>query len=405
MKQNNWKMAARALALMATMVIGGQAQAEEPPVKIGLMTLFGGGQVGGKTVVAAAQMAIDDFGGEVLGRKIELLTADDQFKPDNASLIARRWLDQDKVSVIIPNTSTPSTLAVMDLAVPMNVPVLLAGPGSEILTNEKCSPLTANYIWNSYSLPRAVVNGLLGQGVNSWYMISVDNAFGKSMEANLEEFVTKGGGKVLGVSRHPIGMTDFSSLILQAQASGAQAIAYGTTGDDLVNLIKQSREFGIIEGGQKIAGLAVNIQAIHALGLQSAQGLQMVTPFYHDMNDETRAWTKRYMERPDTQVPTLIEAGMYSAVYHYLQAVKAAGTTAGDVVMKKVREIPVNDFEMKDVMIRADGTPMRPMYLVRVKAPSESKEAFDYFTIEETIPPEQAWRPAADSTCPLQKQQ
>ncbi len=372
-------------------------------LKIGLLTSFGGNQIGGKTVVAAAQMAIDDMGGTVAGKKIQLLTGDEQYKPDVALSVARQWVDQEKISVIVANTISASTFALVDLAKANKFPLLLTGPGSEDLTGTSCSEYSTNYIWNVYSLPRAVINGMSQEGAKTWYILTIDNAYGKSLETNANEFITAAGGKVLGVSRFPLSMQDYSAVILRAQASKADVIALGTTGDNSVGLIKQANEFGVLAGGQKLAALSMNIQDVHALGLAQAKGLKMVSPFYHEANDETRAWTKRFLKYSDNKIPTLIEAGLYSGVTHYLKAVQAANSIDGATVMARMRTLPINDFEMKNVVRRDDGQMMRPMYLMEVKAPNESKAPWDYFKVVRNVPAEEAWRPAAESKCTLLK--
>ncbi|MCZ4314376.1 ABC transporter substrate-binding protein [Comamonadaceae bacterium G21597-S1] len=375
---------------------------DKEPVKIGVLTYFGGGQIGGATIVGAAQMAVDDFGGTVNGRKIELLQGDTQRKPDVALTIAREWIEREKVSTIMTNAISPITLGLVDLVKKAKIPLLIAGPGSEDLTGTACSAFSTQFVWDAYSLPRAVINGFASQGAKTFYILTTDNAFGKSLEANVREFVTATGGKVVGVSRHPLGMQDYSSLILTAQASGADVIALGTTGEDMVNVIKQSNEFGVMQQGQKLALLTASINDIHTLGLKTAQGLRMVSPFYHDRNDETRAWSKRYMEYQKTSVPpSHLEAGVYTAVTQYLRLAKATGGTDGEKIMARFKTTPVTDFELKNVSRRDDGTMLRPMYLVSIKTPAESKAPWDYYKIEKVVPPEQAWRPAAQSKCSL----
>jgi len=402
----------QAASLLAfTAILGGaplanaQTQDAKGPIKLGLLTPFGGQQIGGKSVSSAAQMAIDDFGGKVLGRKIELLVGDEQGKPDVALAIARQWIDQEKIAALFANTNSATTFAFSEITKPAKLPLQLVGPGSEDFTGVSCSEYSTNYIWNMYSLPRAVINGVASEGAKSWYIISVDNAFGKSGEANAREFIGAAGGHVVGAGKFPASMQDYSSVLLRAQASKADVIALGTTGENSISLIKQANEFGIIKGGQKIAVLSMNIQDVHALGLEQAKGLRMVAPFYHDLNDETRAWTKRYLKYSGGTMPTFLESGVYSSMEHYLKAVQAAGTTDGPAVMAKLKTIPLSNFEMKNVMRREDGQMMRPMYLLQVKTPDESKAAWDYYKVEKVISADQAWRPAAESRCPLLKKQ
>jgi branched-chain amino acid transport system substrate-binding protein len=395
-------MGALAIALACTVPTQNLLAQSSDPVKIGVLTYFGGGQIGGTTIIGAAQMAVDDFGGTVNGRKIQLMQGDDQRKPDVALTIAREWIEREKVSAILSNAISPITLGLVELVKTAKIPLLIAGPGSEDLTGTSCSAYSTQFVWDAYSLPRAVINGFASQGAKNFYVITTDNAFGKSLEANVREFVAATGGKVVGISRHPLGMQDYSALILTAQASKADVIALGTTGEDMVNIIKQSNEFGVSQGGQKLALLTASINDIHTLGLKTSQGLRMVSPFYHDRNDETRAWSKRYMERLKTTVPpSHLEAGTYTAVTQYLKLVKDTGTTDGEKVMAKFKTSPVTDFELKNVPRRDDGQMMRPMYLVSIKTPAESKAPWDYYKIEQVVAPEQAWRPAAQSKCTL----
>jgi branched-chain amino acid transport system substrate-binding protein len=400
----NWLRLAAVPALALAMLLPQGAGAQQTgPVKLGLLTPFGGQQIGGKSIAAAAQMAIDDFGGKVLGRKVELLVGDEQGKSDVALGIARQWIDQEKIVALFANTNSATTFAFSELTKPAKIPLQLVGPGSEDFTGVACSEYSTSYIWNVYSLPRAVINGVSRDGVKKWYIITVDNAFGKSAEANAREFIAAAGGEVVGSGKFPASMQDYSSVLLRAQASKADAIALGTTGENSVSLIKQANEFGIMKAGQKIAVLSMNIQDVHALGLEQAKGLRMVAPFYHDLNDETRAWTARYLKYSDGKMPTFLESGVYSSMEHYLKAVQAAGTTDGPAVMAKLKALPVNNFEMKNVKRRDDGQMMRPMYLLQVKSPAESKAPWDYYKVEQTVPADQAWRPAAESRCPLLK--
>jgi branched-chain amino acid transport system substrate-binding protein len=381
----------------------GTARAEEPPLRIGLGIDLSGPSTdnSGPHTVAAVQMAIDDFGGTILGRKIELLVGNDLSKPDLGSAIARQWIAEDKVDTILAASTSATTLAVLNLASRNQIPVEIIGAGSSDLTGKDCTAFSTQWIWDTYSLSKSVVAALTARGMNTWYLVTVDYSFGKAIESDLRTFVAANGGKVVGVSRHPLGATDLSAFILQAQASQAKVIAAGDTTNDLVNLIKGMNEFDVAAGGQTLAALAMSITQIHTLGLAASHDLQITTPFYHDMTDETRAWSKRLMARDGGHLPNMIQSGAYSATLQYLKAVAAAGTTAGPAVMAKLHVLPVDDFEMKDVHIRQDGQVMRPMYLVRVKKPSESKFDYDYYDVEATVPAEQAWRPLAESACPL----
>jgi branched-chain amino acid transport system substrate-binding protein len=396
-----------AVAALAAVALTSPAHAQQNtgPIKLGLLTPFGGQQIGGKSVSGAAQMAIDDFGGKVLGRNIQLLVGDEQGKADVALAIARQWVDQEKITALFANTNSATTFAFSEITKPAKIPLQLVGPGSEDFTGVACSEFSTSYIWNVYSLPRAVISGVSREGVKNWYIITVDNAFGKSAEANAREFIAASGGQVVGSGKFPASMQDYSSVLLRAQASKADAIALGTTGENSVSLIKQADEFGIMKAGQKIAVLSMNIQDVHALGLEQAKGLKMVAPFYHDLNDETRAWTKRYLKYSDGRMPTFMESGVYSSMEHYLKAVQAAGTTDGPAVMAKLKTVPLDNFEMKNVSRRDDGQMMRPMYLLQVKTKAESKAPWDYYKVERTVPADEAWRPVAESKCPLLRKQ
>ena len=396
-------MRTAALLAMAAVALPGVALAQQDttPIKLGLLTPFGGQQIGGKSVSSAAQMAIDDFGGKLLGRPIELLVGDEQGKPDVALAIARQWIDQEKITALFANATSATTFAISDITKPAKIPLQLVGPGSEDFTGVACSEFSTNYIWNVYSLPRAVINGVSREGVKTWYVITVDNAFGKSAESNAREFITASGGTVVGSGRFPASMQDYSSVLLRAQASKADAISLGTTGENSVSLIKQANEFGIMQAGQKIVVLSMNIQDVHAIGLEQAKGLKMVAPFYHDLNAEARAWTERYLKVSGGIMPTFMESGVYSSMEHYLKAVQAAGTTDGPAVMAKLKAIALNNFEMKNVSRRDDGQMMRPMYLLQVKSKAESKAPWDYYKVERTVPAAEAWRPASESKCRL----
>jgi len=395
-----------ALAFVATLgaaLSGGmaRAQTDAPPLKIGLMADQSGPYAdnGGPGSVAAARMAIEDFGGAVLDRKIELLVADDQNKPDIGTAIARKWLDVDGVEAIITGSASSVAFGLQELANRHSKPFLIAGSGSSDFTGKSCSPVTIQFIYDTYSIPKATVTSVLEAGNDTWFFIQVDYAFGAQLVRESTHFIEEAHGKVLGVVRHPLGTTDFAAILLEAQTSPAKAIGLADAGDDLVNVLKQAREFGTARNGKVLVGIAPSFTAIRATGAEAAQGLLLSTPFYWDLNDATRAWTKRYRQAFRNRAPDYIQAGTYSTVTHYLKGVQAAGTTDGPAVVAKMKALPVNDFEMTNVPIREDGTVMRPMYLMQVKTPAESTGPEDLYRLVRTVPAERAWRPLAEGGC------
>jgi branched-chain amino acid transport system substrate-binding protein len=373
-------------------------------IKIGVMNDQNGPYADncGLGSVAAARLAISDFGGAVNGKKIELVTADDQNKPDVGVAIALRWLDNEGVDAIVGCSASSIALAVQDIMKSRKKPYLVAGSVSSSLTNEKCSPMTTQWVVDTYAQPKATVASLLAQGLDTWFFITVDYAFGKTWQADATKFVNTGGGTVVGSVLHPLNSSDFSSFLLTAQASGAKAIALANSGADFANAIKQAQEFGL-PPKQLLVPLGLMISQTHGIGLKDLQNVRLTTPFYWDMTDDTRAFAKRFAEATDGQILNEAKAATYSAVTHYLKAVASAGTDEGDAVMRQMKSTPINDFEMKNVSIRADGQVMRPLYVARIKTPAESKYANDYYEIKGTIPAEDAWRPASESACDLLK--
>jgi branched-chain amino acid transport system substrate-binding protein len=376
-------------------------------VKIGLMNNQSGpyADTGGPGSVEAARMAIEDFGGAVNGKKIELVIADDQNKPDIGASIAQKWVDGEGVDAIIGGSVSSIALAIQKLMADKKKPYLIAGSASSALTNDACSPMGIQWVLDTYSLSKGVVEAMVGTGDDTWYFITVDYTFGKQWQADATKFIERAGGKVVGSVLHPLNTTDFSSYLLQAQASKAKVIVLANAGEDFANSIKQSQEFGIQAGGQKVVALGLQINQVHGIGLQAAKGMKLVTPFYWDLNDETRAFANRFAKRFRDRMPNETMAGVYSAITHYLKAVKATGTDDGEKVIANMHETPINDFEMKDVKIRADGQVMRPMYAVTIKSPDEVKRPYDYYVVNGTVPAESIWRPIADSACPLLKPQ
>lgn len=374
-------------------------------IKIGIMNDQSGPYADncGPGSVAAAKLAIEDAGGAVDGKKIELVVADDQNKPDVGVAAAMKWVDKEGVDTIVGCSASSIALAVSDIMKERKKPYMLAGTASSAFTNDKCSPMTTQWVLDTYSLPKATANALVKDGLKTWFFVTVDYAFGKAWQADTTKFVEAAGGKVVGSVLHPLNNADFSSFLLQAQASGAKVVAFANSGSDFANAIKQAQEFGLAEGGQTLVPLGLMLNQTHGIGLQILKNVKLSTPFYWDANDETRAFAKRFMAAFNNRAPNEAQAGTYSAIKHYLEAVKAAGSDDGDAVMAKMKEMPINDFEMKNVKIRDDGQVMRPLYSARIKTPEESKGAYDYYEITGTIPAEDAWRPLSESACPTLK--
>ena len=394
---------AAAIAALALAAASSQAQGVSGDVvKIGVLTdlssLYADNSGAGS--VAAAQMAVDDFGGSVLGRKIEVVSADMLNKADVGAAIAREWIDRDGVDVVVDVPNSAVALAVQELTRAKKRIFLATGTASSRLTGDVCSPMTVHWTYDTYALAHGTGRAVVAQGGDSWFFIAADFAVGTQLQADTEAVIKAAGGRILGGVRHPINTPDFSSYLLQAQASKAKIIGLATAGGDMINLVKQSAEFGITQSGQKLAGLLVFIADVNSLGLKSAQGLLLTAAFYWDLNDETRAWAKRFAARYP-KVPTMIHAGTYGAVMHYLKAIKAAGTDEAEAVMAKMRATPVNDFMTKNGVIRADGRLVRGMYLFQVKTPAESKGRFDYYKLVATIPGKEAFRPLDAGHCPL----
>lgn len=380
------------------------AQTSNDAVKIGVINDRSGvfADVTGEGSVIAARLAIADFGGKVLGRPIELLTADHQNKADVAAGTVRRWIDVDGVDAIVDGGSSAAGLAIQDIARERKRIAMFSGPATSDLTGKACSPTGFHWTYDTYALAASTARALVAQGADTWFFITTDYAFGHALERDATRFITASGGKVVGGVRHPLNTADFSSFILQAQTSKAKIIGLANSGDDALNAIKQAAEFGVVAGGQKLGGLLLLINQIHGLGLQAAHGVTIAESFYWDVDDGTRAFSARF-EAAAKKKPNMIQAGVYSAVTHYLKAVQAAGTDDGPTVAAKMRELLVNDFMSKDVAIRKDGRVMRNMYLFEVKSPAESKGPWDYYKFISVVPGDQAFRPLAEGSCPLAK--
>jgi branched-chain amino acid transport system substrate-binding protein len=399
------KAITRGLYLSAALLAMGQVADAADTIKIGVLNDQSGvfADNGGMGSVAAARLAIEDFGGELLGQKIEVVSADHQNKPDIASATARKWFDNEGVDVIADGAASSAGFAILEIARQKNKIFVISGPGSSDFTGKACSPVSFHFNYDTYALSKLTSEAVTKAGGNTWYFISADYAFGHALQRDATKFIEAAGGKVIGSAAHPLGSTDMASFLLQAQGSKAKVVGLATSGADVQTAIKQAGEFGIVESGQQLAGLLVFITDVNALGLKATQGLQVTTSFYWDLNDQTRAWAKRYFAATGGKVPSMVQAGVYSGVHHYLAAVKAAGTKDPAVVAKKMREMKVNDMYNKDVAIRPDGRVLHSMYLVQVKKPEESKYKYDYYKVLTTSPGEQAFRPMSDSSCPLVK--
>lgn len=400
-----------AIAVAASLCAAAPASAQpkggisDDIVKIGLLLDMSGlyADVTGRGSAAAAQMAIDDFGGKVLGKKIELVVVDHQNKADIAANKAREWFDQDKVDAILDVAASAPALAVLDVAKQKNKIVVFSGPGTERITNDLCTPVSVHYAYDTYALANTTAKAMVQRGGKSWFFLTADYAFGHTLQQSATTVVTEAGGQVLGAARHPINTSDFASYLLQAQASRAQVVGLANAGGDTVNAIKAAAEFGLTRNGtQKLAGLLLYINDIHAIGLKTAQGLVLTEAFYWDMNDATRAWSRKYFDKVK-KMPNMSQAGVYSSVTHYLKAVQAAGTDDTAAVMKQMKSMPINDFFAKNGRIREDGRMVHDMYLFEVKKPEESKYPWDYYKLLATVPGDQAFMPAAKSQCPLLK--
>ncbi len=374
------------------------------PVRIGVITDLSGPSSGdtGMAAVYAAQFAVQDFGPKVLGRDIEVVVADDQGKPDVGLSIVRQWLDQQGVATVIGNTISSEGIGIKRLCEDRKRPFLVGTSASSVFTQEECSPFTVVFGVNTYSMPKGVVAALLAKGLDTWFFITADYAFGHTLEADSSAFVRNNGGKIVGSVRSPQATADYSSFLLQAQASGAKVIGLAVQGFDFENLVKQAREFGFGQPGrQTLAGLFVLENQVAGAGLDNAGGMVASGAFYWDMNDATRAYARRLMARTGGVPPNGVQVAPYSAALHFLRGVQAAGTTDGAEVVAAMKRLPIDDFWSKGVQVREDGQALRPMYLFRIKTPAESRSKYDLYTTEGEVPSGQAWRPLAESVCPF----
>lgn len=396
------KQTAVALAMVALASSAAQAQISNGVVKIGVLTDLSGAysDLAGAGAVLATQMAIDDFiAREKPGFKIEMVSADHQNKADIASNKAREWFERDNVDTTTELVTTSVALAVMKVAKEKDRIAIMNGPASTPITNEQCNDITVHYTYDTYALSNGTAKAVTKQGGKSWFFLTADYAFGQALEKDATAVVQANGGKVLGSVRHPFPGSDFSSFLLKAQASGAQVIGLANAGADTINSIKQASEFGITPT-QSLAGLLMFITDIHSLGLKATQDMYLTEGFYWDLNEETRAWSRRFFEK-QKKMPTMVQAGQYSSIYHYLKAVKTSGTDETYKVMAAMKKAPINDFFAKKGQIRDDGRMVHDMYLMQVKKPAESKYPWDYYHVRQTIPADEAFQPLSLSRCPL----
>jgi branched-chain amino acid transport system substrate-binding protein len=389
---------------LAILPVAAKAQLSDGVLKIGVINDQSGmyEDITGAKSVAAVKLAIEDFGGTVLGKPIEVIVGDHQNKPDIATAIVRNWIDTKQVDAIADTTGSGIALALQELTRNANRTLLIASSATSDLTGKNCSDTSTQWSYDTYSLAKGTARGITLQGGDTWFIIAADYAFGHAMQRDATAFIEQNGGKVIGAVRAPLGSSDYSSFLLQAQASKAKIVGFATASSDTITAVKQAGEFGIVAKGQKLGGLLVFINDVDALGLQASQGLMLTTSFYWDLNEETRAWTKRFWQKAgNAKPPNMLQAGLYAATLHYLKAVQAAGTDEAKAVAVKMREMRVNDFYNKDVEVRADGRVMHKMYLVEVKSPAESKYKFDYYKPIVEISPQDAFRPLAEGGCPL----
>ena len=397
MKRTLISLAVAALAAVS----GGVGAADQAPVKIGFITDMSGlyADIDGQGGLEAIKMAVADFGGTVLGKKIEIVSADHQNKADIAASKTREWVDQDGVTVIFGGTNSGTALATAKVAAEKKRIYINNGAGTSALTNEQCSPYTIHYTYDTIALANGSAKGMMDKGLKTWYFLTADYAFGYALEKDATNVINASGGKVLGTSKHPLNASDFSSYLLQAQYSKAQVLGLANAGGDTINSVKAANEFGITKT-MKIAGLLVFITDVHAIGIKNAQGLLATEAWYWDQSDQSRKFAGRFMEKMK-RMPSMVQAGNYSSTMTYLNAVKAAGTDDSDKVMAQMRKTKINDMFTKNGYIRKDGTMVHDMYLFEVKTPSEVKSPWDYYKLVSTLSGEKAFTIPPDSKCAL----
>lgn len=389
-------------AVLAGCLLGLPAQAQNKSVKIGVLDDMSGPYADntGPGDVASVKFAIADFGGSVLGKPIEMVSADFQSKVDVGVSTARRWYENEDVDLIVGIPNSAIALALVKVAEEKNRIVMPTAAATSELTGKSCGSHSIHWIYDTYGQGKTIVNALSKQGSDTWYFITVDYAFGLAVEADATKFINAAGGKVLGSARHPLNSMDFSSFVLQAQASKAKGLMFANGGNDIVNGVKQAAEFGLVKQGMKISAPLAQFPDVHSIGLKIAQGLLISSPFYYDMTPEARTYTDRFTKEMG-KPPSFIQAGTYGAVMHYLKAVKAAGTDEAKAVLAEMRKMPINDFMTKNGSIRPDGRVIRDMYLMQAKTPEESKGGWDLAKMVATVPGNEAFRPMAEGGCPL----
>ena len=394
-----------AAAVVALSAGGAQAQQwSDGVIKLGVLNDMSGlyADLTGIGSVIAARMAVEDFKAAEKGLKVEIVGADHQNKPDVGSGIVKKWIDEDKVDAIVDVPTSSVALAVNEIVREKNKVFLVSGAAASDLTGPKCSPNTVHWTYDTWALANGTGKAIVKTGGDSWFFITADYAFGHALERDTTAVVKAGGGKVLGAVRAPLNTQDFSSFLLQAQASKAKIVGLANAGGDTINSIKQAAEFGIVKGGQNLAGLLVFVTDVHGLGLPIAQGLILTETFYWDLNDQTRAWTKRFAPQNGGKYPTMVHAGVYASVLHYLKALEATKSDAdGKAVVAKMKEIPTDDPLFGKGTVRADGRKIHDMFLFEVKKPAESKGEWDLYHVRATIPAAEAFRPLKDGNCPL----
>ncbi|HJT07924.1 MAG TPA: ABC transporter substrate-binding protein [Stellaceae bacterium] len=394
---------AGAAALVAlALSTGAEAQISDGVVKLGVLSDMSSlySDATGKGSLMAAQMAVEDFGGKVLGKPIEVVSADHQNKPDVGANIARQWYDQEQVDAIVDVPTSSVALAVQQISKDKDRAFLMSGPGSSDLTGPACSPTGVHWTYDTYALSHVAGKAMVERGENTWFFITADYAFGHALERDATAVVKANGGKVLGSVRHPLNTQDFSSFLLQAQASGAKVVALANAGGDTQNAIKQAAEFGLQKSGQKLLALLIQVTDIHSLGLRTAQGMILTEGFYWDQDEGARKFSQRFLAKMHF-MPTMIQAGVYSEVTHYLKAIQAAKTDEAKAVVAKMRALPINDFFAHNGKLREDGRMVHDMYLMQVKTPAESKGEWDLYKLLATVPGDQAYRPLDQGGCPL----
>jgi branched-chain amino acid transport system substrate-binding protein len=403
MKRKLLSFAAAAVCALAT---GAQAQISDGIVKIGVLNDMSGlySDIGGPGSLTAAKMAVEDYLKATKSTlKVEVVSADHQNKPDVGSNIARQWYDTEKVDAIVDVPTSSVALAINQVTRDKGKIMLNTGAATADLTGKACSPNTIHWLYDTWMLANGTGTAVVKTGGASWFFLTADYAFGHALERDTEAVVVKNGGKILGKVRHPLATQDFSSFLLQAQASKAKIIGLANAGGDTINSIKQASEFGIVKGGQNLAGLLVFLPDVHALGLEKAQGLIFTETFYWDLNDQTRAWSRRFAAANGGKYPSMDQAGVYAVILHYLKAVDAAKTDDGTKITAKMKELPTDDPLFGKGTIRQDGRKIHPAYLFEVKSPAESKGPYDYYKLRATIPADQAFRPLNEGDCPLIK--